>query len=271
MTDDLLEDTDLGTVIRAEWEKEYLEQVIDVEKDLRRAICGAPKKDGSPCKGRPKKEYHYYCRLHRETGELQLTPKEVKNPMLLQAKLPIPPVLKIDEIRNGLLKCNVCPVRKDCSEFLKGNYCTIEERILIRFINTAKEDYDLQFIDEYMLIAAGFRFINSWRAQMATSRMDPVEAESSHLNWWAPREMKEFVRLMKELGLTRKERLEQERDQLMPSSIKGTGSLAEMMTQLALEDGESVTVTKAVQTEVKKNKKPEVIDTDFFYSDKDLE
>jgi len=276
MTDDLLEDTPLGTIIRSDWDNEYLKEVYEIEKGLRRAICGARKKDGSPCKGKPKKEYHYYCRLHRETGELQLTPAEVQNPIVSQANLPAtqrvtPPVLKVDEIRHGLLKCNICPVRKDCEEYLQGHYCRIEERIMNNFIETVNRDYELEYVDQHMLISAGFRFINGWRAQIAASRMNPIEAEASHLNWWAPREMKEFVRLMKELGLTRKERLEQQRDELMPAGAKSSGSLAEMMTQLALEEGDEVSVTRAVQTKVTKKNKPDVIDAELLYSDDDLE
>lgn len=257
MTDEFLEESPLGTVVRPEWTNDYYREVIEVEQDARRAICGAPKKDGKPCKGRPKKDHYHYCRLHRITGDLQPTAQEVSDPARAGAKALTevkarPPILINDEIRLGLTSCGVCPVRTQCSVYVPGDHCRIEERIFHRFLDTVKGDYEIQDIDMFMVMGAGWRFIGMFRAQLGVSRMDPVDAESTKVSWYGPRESKEFVRLMKELGLTRKERMDQERERLGVRGLPSSATLSEMMSQAQLAEGETVTVTQARRVTLKK-------------------
>ena len=266
MTDEYLEETPLGTVTRPEWGNDYYREVIGVEQKTHRAICGAPtKKDGKPCKGRPQRKFHHYCRIHRFTGESQPTAQEVSDPARALAKTRArPPVLVNDEIRLGMTACSVCPVRNQCEAYVPGDHCRIEERVFHRFLNTVKADYEVQDIDMFMIMAAGWRFIGMFRAQLGVSRMDSVDAESTKVSWYGPRESKEFVRLMKELGLTRKERIEQEKERLGVSGLPSSATLSEMMSSAQLTEGDQVTVTQAQQVTLKK--KPEddefVIDPD---------
>lgn len=256
---DLLDEAPLGTVIRSDWDIPYYKAVLRVEQEAQRAICGAPKKDGKPCKGKPQKKYGYYCRLHRYSGELQLTPQESA---LATAAKSRPPVLLNDEIRNGLANCNICPIKRQCSEFTPGHFCMIEERIIHQFIETVKEDYQVEDLDMFAVIQAGLSFINTWRIRMAQSRMDPVDAEQTRLAWSAPREMKEYTRTMKELGLTRKERIDQEKERLGLQRLPSTASLAEMMSQIQLPEGGEVTITQATQATVRKKQEDEIIDVE---------
>ena len=93
--------------------------------------------------------------------------------------------------------------------------------------------------------------------------MDPVDAESTKVSWYGPRESKEFVRLMKELGLTRKERLEQEKERMGVQGLPSSTSLSEMMSQAQLAEGDQVTVTQAQQVTLKKKPDEEfIIDAD---------
>ena len=90
--------------------------------------------------------------------------------------------------------------------------------------------------------------------------MSSQDAESSKMSWLAPREQKEFIRLMKELGLTRKERLDQEtrRVQAGKPAILGDGhSLARVMSELGKAD--QVTLTQQVTV---KKKDPSIIDVE---------
>lgn len=268
MTDEFLEETPFGTVTRPEWSNDYYREVIEVEQETRRSICGAPKKNGEPCKGRPARKFHHYCRIHRFTGESQPTAQEVSDPAkagskaLTQMKAR-PPILINDEIRLGLTDCGVCPVRNQCGIYTPGDHCRIEERIFHRFLDTVKKDYEVQDIDMFMVMAAGWRFIGMFRAQLGVSRMDPVDAESTKVSWYGPRESKEFVRLMKELGLTRKERIEQEKDRLGVQGLPSTSTLSEMMSQAQLVEGDQVTVTQAQQVTLKKKPDEEfLIDPD---------
>ncbi len=245
----MLRTTALGTAIRQEWTNGYYKLVVGAEQEMRRGICGAPKKDETPCKGQPQKKHGYYCRLHRYTGKLQLTSQEAKHPVKV-TKQP-PPVLFNDEIRNGLARCNICPVRNRCEMNLPGHFCRIEERIVHQFLNTAKEDYEVDPLDEFSLVAAALSYINIIRARINQAGMTPRDAEQDRLSWYAPRDQKEFIRLMKELGLTRKERLEQEAKRAAigrPGLMAGGASLAQVMSELQqakqIEISQTVTIKK---------------------------
>ena len=262
----VLKQTPLGTVIRDEWPDAYYKTVVHVEQTARRAVCGAPKKDGKPCKGQPTKKHGYYCRLHRYTGKLQLTSQEVKYPSkVTKGRYP---VLFDEEIRLGLAHCNLCPVRNKCNEMIPGHYCVIEERIVHQFLNTAKEDYEVDPLDEFSLIAAALSYINVVRIRIAQSRMAPREAEETRLSWSGPREQKEFVRLMKELGLTRKERLEQEAKRAAigkPGLIPGGASLAQVMSQV--QEAQQIEISQTVT--IKKKEDDHVIDVEGEVVDDD--
>lgn len=253
MTDEeLLEETPLGTVVRDHWVDVYYKEVLTTEQDIRRAICGAAKKDGSPCKGKPAEKYGYYCRIHRHTGAPQPTSQEIADPANVIAKRERTPLLLNDEIRMGLTTCSICTVRNQCSMYVPGDFCKIEERIFHRFLDTVKTDYDVAPIDAFMLLNAGWRFINLWRAQLAVSRMDPVDAEKTKMTWTGPRESKEFIRVMKELGLTRKERIEQQKERLGIQNMPAGATLAQVMSSPALAPGDSMTITEAKRITVKK-------------------
>ncbi len=263
MSNEYLDETALGTIIRPEWDDTYLKQVFEAEQTARRAICGVPRKDHKPCRGKPNEDYGFYCRMHRHTGKPQPTAQEVSDPILANARTPAKkqtaPLLLNDEIRLGLTQCNVCPTRNHCGLFVPGDHCRIEERIFHRFIDTIKADYSIEPIDMFLIMPAGWRFIGMFRAQLATSRMDPIDAEASKLTWYGPRESKEFIRIMKELGLTRKERLEQEKDRLGIGGITDSTSLSEIMSAPALKPGDSVIVTQARQVTVKKGEEEDFV------------
>lgn len=263
MSDEYLDETPLGTIIRPEWDDTYLKQVFEAEQTARRAICGVPRKDNKPCRGKPNKDFGFYCRMHRHTGKPQPTAQEIADPVLTDARLPAKrkpaPLLLNDEIRMGLTQCNVCPTRNHCALYVIGDHCRIEERIFHRFIDTIKADYSIDEVDMFMIMSAGWRFIGMFRAQLATSRMNPIDAEASKLTWYGPRESKEFIRIMKELGLTRKERLEQDKDRLGVSGLSDSASLSEIMSAPALKVGDTVTVTQAKQVTVKKGEEDECV------------
>ena len=64
---------------------------------------------------------------------------------------------------------------------------------------------------------------------------------------------------MKELGLTRKERIEQQKERLGIQGMPDSASLSEIMSAPALKPGDSVTVTQAKQITMKKGENDEVI------------
>lgn len=252
----MVRQTPLGTVIRSEWNEDYYKRVVKFEQGARRAICGAPKKDGDPCKGRPEEQHHYYCRLHRVTGDMQLSAAEKG---IVPQPIPRVPILLNSEVRNMLANCNICAIRNKCDEFIPGHYCVIEERAYHNFVNTAKQDYDVSDLDMYSLIPAAMSFLNIVRVRLAQSRMTPQDAEASRVSWMAPRESKEFIRLMKELGLTRKERLDQQRHRTGTASLPQQTTLAEIMSGLPKGSAEGVTLTQSITVKPKKDEKDEDI------------
>lgn len=255
----MLRETPLGTIIRTEWSDGYYKLVVRAEQEMRRGICGAPKKDESPCRGRPTENHGYYCRLHRYTGNLQLTSQEVKHPAKLETVRP--PVLLNTEIRHGLARCNICPVRNKCDSNLPGHYCTIEERLVHQFLNTARADYEVSPLDEFSLVVAALAYVNIIRARFNQAGMTAVDAEASKLSWHAPRDQKEFIRIMKELGLTRKERMEQETKRSSiggPSMLPAGASLAQVMSQL--QSVQQIEVTQKVT--IKKTDDENIIDVE---------
>jgi len=227
------------------------------EQRARKAICGAPKKDGNPCRSHPTQKYGYYCRLHKYTGDLQATPQESIHPAKVT---PRPPVLLNDEIRHGLARCNICPVRNKCFDNLPGHFCRVEERIVHQFMDTARQDYEISPLDEFQLVAAALSYVVIIRARLNQAMMSSADAEATKMSWLAPREQKEFIRLMKELGLTRKERLDQETRRAQagrPAIIADGLTLGQVMSQLQ----ESSDITLTQQLTVKK-KDPNVIDVE---------
>lgn len=236
MKDEMLKDTPIGTVIRKEWKKGYLKLVKELEMECRRPVCGAKKKNGRPCKGRPTEEFGYYCALHRHNGEYNHG--VLKSPVRLRSELmrKEPPLLLRSEVHAMLTRCENCPIRNRCSEFVVGHYCRVEERLFERFMVTAKSDYELDALDEYSLVQAGFAFVNSFRGQMAMSQMTPQEAEETRVGWIQPRHSKDFRDTMKSLGLSRKERLDRESDKLGVSKLPGSTSLAQIMSEIDLSE-----------------------------------
>ena len=178
----------LGTVIRTEWDDEYKELVEQTERKAKRAVCGSPKKDGDPCLGHPDEKYGYFCNKHKHTGELQLMSAQTNKPVT-GGKI-YPPLLVNDEIRNALAQCTHCHLKRRCAEYLPEHYCQIEERIVLRFVDDAKSNYDVTSLDEYSIIMAALTFAAMFRARLAQSNMTPQEAEQSKLSWQAPREAK---------------------------------------------------------------------------------
>ena len=252
-----LKETPLGTVIRPEWTDAYYKLVAKAEMDNKKAICGAPRKDGEPCRGHPNEKYGWFCRLHKYSGELQLTSQEAKHPAKVTPRVPI---LLNDEIRNGLARCNICPVRNRCELNLVGHYCRLEERIVNQFMDTAKQDYEISPLDEFQLIAAALSYIVIIRARLNQSMMSSLDAEAAKLSWLAPREQKEFIRLMKELGLTRKERMDQETRRAAvgkPAVLADGSTLGQLMMYMGKQ--QELIVTQQVTV---KEKDPNVIDVE---------
>lgn len=247
----VLKQTALGTAIREPWNEWYYQRVIDVESETGRSICAAPKKDGDPCRGRPEEQHGHYCRLHKMSGELQLTAGNVKHPIKHVDSIPI---LQEDHIRLALQACDVCPVRRTCGKFMVGHYCRIEEQLVNRFMLMVETNYEIDEIDRFSVMQAALGYAAMFRGRVAQGKISPQEAEASRLSWMAPRESKEFVRVMKELGLTRKERIEQQKQRMGVAALPSNTTLAQIMSGMGTKE---VKVTQSVTV-----KKEEDIDSD---------
>lgn len=228
---DHLHFTPMGTLIRQAWTKKYYQAVLRVERVSKHKICGAAKKDFTPCRSYPKEDYGYYCKIHRPSSEDGILNPEQATPVTTPNKVEYGlgdsqdvslsnyekekgifslPLMPQKHLRKNFSSCNICPVRTDCVQMQIDSHCTIEDDMFNMFLDAARHDYDLQDftqIDMYMLYTAAFAWINSVRANIIQNQYSPTNDEIVRIQIESVRESREFRQTMEKLGLTRQERM----------------------------------------------------------------
>lgn len=247
----------IGTFIRDIWTKDYYRQVLRIERVSNHKICGAPKKNLTPCRSYPKEQYSYYCSIHKPdlttkgnntTSDLPSNnPNRIGDQIASQhrglenyekEKGIFQPQMSLTYLRRTFAKCNNCLVRADCVQNIPDSHCTIEEDMFNKFLDGVRNDYDIQDftqIDMWMIYDAAFALINRIRFQIIKQLYSPTEDNALRIEIAGVRSSKEYRECMKSLGLTRNERQKLKRKdfQIGISATKASAqiSLASQMAQ----------------------------------------
>lgn len=248
--------TPVGTLVRDNWTKKYYNEVLRIEKIANHKVCGAPKKNLKPCKAYPKENYNYYCQIHKTdittTGSTISNDLPSNNPNNIQDAVSHHNVslknyedekgifkhqMPLDYLRRNFAKCNNCPVRADCAQNMPDFHCTIEEDIFNNFLDSTRQDYDIQDftkVDMFTIYQAAFSFINRIRFQIVKQLYSPTEDNALRIEIAGVRASKEFRENMKSLGLTRdsRQKLRRKDFQIGISAVKATAS-ASLASQMA--------------------------------------
>lgn len=210
------EKTPMGTVIRKFWTPKYRREILNIEKDLKRGICGGETTEGLPCRSYAKEKYYWYCYSHRPN------PNDINKPIdeLLpfingeSSKYGLAQIERSKDIeimnRDMLIRtfrqCSMCQIRSTCDRFLPDQHCLVQEDEFYGFVDTIRDDYDLRKIDMYVIYRAAQAFANSQYLQMAQNMVNVFSDDAKNIRVATVRESKEFRECLKDLGITRGER-----------------------------------------------------------------
>lgn len=211
----LEERTPMGTLIRKEWNPGFYREVLRVEKTSHRAICAAEKKDFNPCRSKPFDKYGGHCPQHRVSP---LTGEPVDTPPTNTTGLQVTDVhtdLKIisrKQLYMNFPRCNNCPLRGGCELNTPDYHCKVMEDNFFTFIDSIRYDYDLTNLDLTTLYNGALRWAKAMYLSAIENNWSPTEDESIVAQVASVRQSKEFRSCMKDLGLTRAERMKARRD-----------------------------------------------------------
>lgn len=210
------EKTPMGTVVRKFWTPKFRREILNIEKNLKRGICGAETVDGLPCRSHSKEKYFWYCYSHRPN------PNETNSPLdellpFISGDSSTTGLAQIERARDIELmdrpmlirtfrQCNFCQIRSTCDRFLPDQHCTIQEDEFYGFVDTVRDDHDLRKIDMYVIYRAAQAFANSQYLMMAQNMVNVFSDEAKNIRVATVRESKEFRECLKDLGITRSER-----------------------------------------------------------------
>lgn len=243
------EKTTIGTAIRKEWSKDYYQRVLSLEKKLRRPVCAAKTKENFPCSRPPKEETGFYCGIHRSyvpidenTNISEL--EQGNNPTNVDTGLTknesfITHLHKKKQILQQFHRCALCPLRTECDMFEDESHCKIEEDTFYTFIDTIRQDYQIQQFDMYMIYRAAIAYAKSMYSDMLAVDYLPSSDQAFDFQMSSIRLTKEFRESVKALGLTRHQRNQYyQRDMKLGVDMvksQATHSLAEQMALAASE------------------------------------
>lgn len=239
------EKTPMGTYVRSFWTPKFQREILNIEKELKRALCGAQTLDGLPCRGYPKEKYFWYCHNHKPNPNDVDKPLKEMTPYISSnvettglANFERSKELQIMD-RKMLIRtfrqCNNCQLRSTCDKFTPDLHCTIQEDEFYHFVDTLRTDFDIRKMDMYIVYRAAQAFANSQYLQMAQNMVNVFSTEAKNMRVATVRESKEFRECLKELGVTRGERQKSVDRQkgLTIGAVKATAELtiAQMMSE----------------------------------------
>jgi hypothetical protein len=164
-------------------------------------------------------------------------------------------ILAKQELRTMFFRCDTCIDRNICRVCIPSGYCQIEEQIFFEFYQEASGHYGLEPIDRFALYNAAMSMLRGMRANRVLAKISVGSGEDSRLTWLAVRESKEFRDGLKELGISRKERVDQLREKEGLGAIKGSNmTLAEILSEVREYIPEDVEVKVEQRFEIKKRR-----------------
>ncbi|MHA2274213.1 MAG: hypothetical protein ACXAC2_00500 [Candidatus Kariarchaeaceae archaeon] len=239
--------TAMGTRVRESWTKEYYNYVLRIEKNERRPICGAPTKNNYPCRKPPQEHYSDYCGIHRprkskgnpREDQAGNSPPAVSTNIVKTEEPILEHVHSRDEIVMTFHQCNNCYIRDTCPKGEVDNHCRIQEDGFYTFIDTVRQDYEIQQIDMFMIYKVAIAYVKGMYADIIQKEYLPASDEYHDQHMTAVRLSKEYREGLKALGLTRHQRntYYQKDMKLGVEAVKAQSqaSLAETMARAALE------------------------------------
>lgn len=206
--------TAMGTRVRNHWTKEYYNDILRIEKNERKPICGAPTKNNYPCRKTPKSKYQDYCGIHRSRSKKGLAkdalagndPPGVSTNIIKTNESIISHAHSREEILMTFHQCKNCYIRDTCPKGEIDKHCRIQEDGFYTFIDTVRQDYEIQQLDMYMIYKTAIAYVKGMYADIIQKEYLPASDEYHEQHMSAIRLSKEYRENLKGLGLTRHQR-----------------------------------------------------------------
>jgi len=268
--------TSFYTVIDPNWSVEYILDVQEAERQVGRAICGAPKKDGTPCRmipitldEEPYPEEIGRCHLHRpsmaredveyaddeaigpDATTTAVVRSESRAPAIADTgvNLPDTPVVKTIQgiAEEHYMRCQACVHRKTCELAGQNNgRCIKEKRIfedmLMLMINENQLETVSDIVTAYTIVDTMLKLIRSSSYEASYGQIESISSGNAHYNI----KLKQLLyQGLKSLGIDRRTRISIRRHD--GSVERFEGSIAKALSNVDIKEVEMKTARLKVE------------------------